>query len=762
MNTERNLDAILELMDGRCIHAELVRPFTPDDNEILVKPEQSGSVQRFFLAKVCCVLMKPDFQQLGNEQYAEEVVTSTGKIYHVAVLSNPKSRTGFYAFQSEVNSPYRLIFFTNHGVMSRKRESFIGEILRKEGLATPESIHEVLEEQKRLRERRLGDVISEEHGIIKKSIENAIETAYREGKVTPRMRIGDILVKSGVISAEQMTEALSNQEDGKKKRVGKLLVEKGLITEDQLLMALALKFRLRFVDMEAETPSQDALDLVPANMAHELKILPLALNEQCLIVATSEPTNSAIPDSLRFYLKRPIEMVVASPDQISREILKRYPSKDVDEILQGAFPDIGDEPELEPTEADSGISESDSHIVMLVNQILQDGYNKGASDIHFEPGFRSEPFQVRYRIDGTCRVVHQIPSGFKRAIISRIKIMSNLDISERRKPQSGKILITSHDQKIEYRVEISPTVGGNEDAVLRILTSAEPLPLEDMGFSESNLKAFRSILKQPYGMILCVGPTGSGKTTTLHSALKSINTPEVKIWTVEDPVEITQKGLRQVQVHAKIGLTFQEALRSFLRSDPDIIMVGEMRDAETTKIALEASLTGHLVLSTLHTNSAPETVARLIEMGMDPFNFSDSLLGVLAQRLARRLCVKCKETYHPDPDEYDELMMIYDRQWFQEHNMQPYSPDLTLMRRVGCEACNGGGYKGRIAIHELLANTDSIKQLIRRRAEMDELRKTAIREGMKTLQMDGVEKVFQGLTDRDELLRVCRLENSGG
>jgi type II secretory ATPase GspE/PulE/Tfp pilus assembly ATPase PilB-like protein len=340
--------------------------------------------------------------------------------------------------------------------------------------------------------------------------------------------------------------------------------------------------------------------------------------------------------------------------------------------------------------------------------------------------------------------------------------MSNLDISERRKPQSGKILITSHDQKIEYRVEISPTVGGNEDAVLRILTSAEPLPLEDMGFSESNLKAFRSILKQPYGMILCVGPTGSGKTTTLHSALKSINTPEVKIWTVEDPVEITQKGLRQVQVHAKIGLTFQEALRSFLRSDPDIIMVGEMRDAETTKIALEASLTGHLVLSTLHTNSAPETVARLIEMGMDPFNFSDSLLGVLAQRLARRLCVKCKETYHPDPDEYDELMMIYDRQWFQEHNMQPYSPDLTLMRRVGCEACNGGGYKGRIAIHELLANTDSIKQLIRRRAEMDELRKTAIREGMKTLQMDGVEKVFQGLTDRDELLRVCRLENSGG
>jgi type II secretory ATPase GspE/PulE/Tfp pilus assembly ATPase PilB-like protein len=281
-----------------------------------------------------------------------------------------------------------------------------------------------------------------------------------------------------------------------------------------------------------------------------------------------------------------------------------------------------------------------------------------------------------------------------------------------------------------------------------------------MGFSANNMAAFRRFLTQAYGIILCVGPTGSGKTTTLHAALKFLNTPEVKIWTVEDPVEITQWGLRQVQVHLKIGLTFQEALSSFLRSDPDVIMVGEMRDTETARIAIEASLTGHLVLSTLHTNSAPETVVRLIEMGMDPFNFADSLLGVLAQRLARRLCEKCKEPYHPDKEEYDELATIYDQKWFLEHNVNLYSDDLTLMKKVGCHACNNSGYKGRATIHELLVNTESIKQLIRHRAALDEIRTMAMKEGMRTLLMDGIQKVFQGITDREELLRVCRYEKS--
>jgi type II secretory ATPase GspE/PulE/Tfp pilus assembly ATPase PilB-like protein len=307
-------------------------------------------------------------------------------------------------------------------------------------------------------------------------------------------------------------------------------------------------------------------------------------------------------------------------------------------------------------------------------------------------------------------------------------------------------------------VEVTPTVGGKEDAVLRILTASKPLSLEEMALSESNLVSLKSILDQPYGFILCVGPTGSGKTTTLHSALKYLNTSEVKIWTIEDPVEITQEGLRQVQVHAKIGLTFAEALRSFLRADPDVIMIGEMRDSETAKTAIEASLTGHLVLSTLHTNTAPETVVRLIDMGMDPFNFADALLGVLAQRLARRLCEKCKEPYHPDQQAYDELVQIYDAQWFHQHGGANYSPDLRLMKRVGCEICNGSGYKGRIAIHELFLSTEDIKKAIRHKAAADELKIIAIQDGMRTLIMDGIHKVFQGITDLEEILQICRYE----
>jgi len=352
-------------------------------------------------------------------------------------------------------------------------------------------------------------------------------------------------------------------------------------------------------------------------------------------------------------------------------------------------------------------------------------------------------------------VVNIIPVLYKKAILSRLKIMANLDITERRKPQSGKILLKFKNNQVEYRVEITPTTGNNEDAVLRILASSTPLPLDQMGFSASNLKAFKAMLSQPYGIILCVGPTGSGKTTTLHSALGHLNTQDRKIWTAEDPVEITQRGLRQVQIHSRIGLTYAEVLRSFLRSDPDVIMIGETRDEETAKTAIEASLTGHLVLSTLHTNSAPETTVRLIEMGIDPFNFADSLLGIIAQRLARKLCDQCKTLFHPSEGEFAELVRLYGPHWFKEHNMTPYSGELMLMKKVGCEKCGGTGYRGRIAFHELAVGTENLKKAIKKRSPLDELRMLSIEAGMRTLLMDGVQKILQGLTDLDQVLRVC-------
>lgn len=753
-------DIILELMDGRTEEATLARPFLPEKGEIKIILAKDGRVHTYSLTKICCVLMMPKAQQLKlsyNEQSLEDVITLTGKHYRVAVSKDQQSHAGFYGLSADASSPYKLIFFNKDGIKTRRQERCVGEILEEKGVITRFSVEKTLEKQKNLQERRLGDIISEQHDLPHRTIENVIDKAHKEGKVSPRMKVGDILVEAGLVTREQVESALANQDVGKKKKIGALLIEEGLVTENQLLEALAVKFRLPFIDLETTLPTETALSVLPITVVYTLQVLPLDDDGKRVVVATSEPTDYTIPDSLRFHTKRRIELVVATSRQISAAILKYYPKKEygVEELLSGMSSETL---VIDQDIQEADINESDSQIVTLVNTILLDGFSKGASDIHFEPGMRENPFQVRYRIDGICRVANQIPTMFKRAVISRIKIMSNLDISEHRKPQSGKIVLWHQNNQIEYRVEITPTAGGNEDAVLRILPSSFPLPLKEIDFSENNLNAFRSILSQPYGIILCVGPTGSGKTTTLHSALRHLNTPEVKIWTVEDPVEITQEGLRQVQVQSKIGLTFQEVLRSFLRSDPDIIMIGEMRDAETAKTAIEASLTGHLVLSTLHTNSAPETINRLIEMGMDPFNFADALLGVLAQRLARRLCNKCKEPYHPSKQEYDELVQIYDSLAFEEQKGKAYSADLILMKKVGCETCNGSGYKGRIAIHELLVNTDSIKQAIRRKAMTDDVRGLALREGMRTLLMDGIQKVFQGLTDLSEILQICRHE----
>ncbi len=418
------------------------------------------------------------------------------------------------------------------------------------------------------------------------------------------------------------------------------------------------------------------------------------------------------------------------------------------------------EREVESVDEPSGedefnaISETDSTIVKLVNKILTDAYDQGISDIHVEPGIGRDTMQVRFRKDGACRIYQEIPPMYKQAMLSRIKIMARLDIAERRLPQDGKIKMKYGTKEIEYRVATCPTVGGNEDAVLRILAASKPIPLEKMQFSNRNLELIKKTAKKPYGLILVVGPTGSGKTTTLHSTLGHINTPDKKIWTAEDPVEITQKGLRQVQVINKIGLDFARCMKSFLRGDPDVIMVGEMRDAETCSIGLEASLTGHLVLSTLHTNSAPETITRLLDMGMNPLNFADALLLIVAQRLVRTLCKKCKESYNPSKDEFEQLVLEYGKDDFPELKIQ-YSKELKLFRAKGCDYCNNSGYSGRMGLHEVLEGTDDIKRMIMKQALVEALREQAIKDKMRTLKQDGIRKIFQGDCDLKQVLAVC-------
>jgi len=401
-----------------------------------------------------------------------------------------------------------------------------------------------------------------------------------------------------------------------------------------------------------------------------------------------------------------------------------------------------------------GVTEEDGAIVQLVNKMIVDAYNRGASDIHIEPRPGKADAVIRFRIDGLCQVYQTIPYTYKAAMSSRIKIMSNLDIAERRLPQDGKIPFKKYAPlDIELRVATIPTAGGNEDVVMRILAAGEPLPLDKMGMNERDYNEFLGMIEKPYGIVLVVGPTGSGKTTTLHSALHFINKPETKIWTAEDPVEITQEGLRQVQMLPKIGLNFASAMRSFLRADPDVIMVGEMRDEETVSTGIEASLTGHLVFSTLHTNSAPETITRLLDMGMDPFNFSDALLGILAQRLVRTLCKDCKETYHPSKEEFELLVRAYDGDF--DALKISYNNDLKLYRPKGCQKCQNTGYRGRTALVEILAGSTKMKSLIQNKAKMEDIRKQAVADGMRTLMQDGIRKIFLGQTDLIQVRKVC-------
>ena len=426
-------------------------------------------------------------------------------------------------------------------------------------------------------------------------------------------------------------------------------------------------------------------------------------------------------------------------------------------------------------DSDDVSAAADNELVKLVNKIIIDAYHQGASDIHIEPYPGKARTEVRLRKDGSLVPYIEVPGAYRNAIVARIKIMCDLDISEKRKPQDGKIKFKKYGPlDIELRVATIPSQGGVEDVVMRILAAGEPIPLDKLGLSPSNLPKLKDTVSKPYGLFFCCGPTGSGKTTTLHSVLGFLNTPDTKIWTAEDPVEITQKGLRQVQINKKAGLDFAAIMKSFLRADPDIIMVGEMRDKETTSTGIEASLTGHLVFATLHTNSAPESIIRLLDMGMDPFNFADALLGILAQRLAKRLCSKCKQAYTPAGEEVRQILQEYCSELL---NTAPFKKDtksayesvyrdlaksygndkgqFTLYKAKGCEACGNTGYKGRVGLHELLIASDTIKKLIQEHARVAETLAVCLEEGMRTLKMDGIEKVLQGITDMPQVRAVC-------
>ncbi|UCB51456.1 MAG: Flp pilus assembly complex ATPase component TadA [Deltaproteobacteria bacterium] len=565
----------------------------------------------------------------------------------------------------------------------------------------------------------------------------------------------DHLISSHIITHKDLERAMITARKTKK-QVESVLMGDFNVSKEDVGKSLSEYYKTQFVpyDERMVIPGQ-LLKGLKMNFLKKNVFVPLSQSGNKLVVAMENPDYLPARDVIsRLIPAKQYEYCVALKEDIFRMIdlffgVRTKDSGSIEDIL-GKL----DVSEVDEDEELVGVSEEDSAIVQLVNKMVMDAYNRGASDIHIEPRAGKSNAVIRFRVDGACQVYQTIPYTYKRAIVSRLKIMSELDIAERRFPQDGKIKFKKYAPlDIELRVASIPTAGGNEDVVLRLLASGEPIPLDKMGMSDSTYGSFVDMISKPYGIVLVVGPTGSGKTTTLHAALRYINKPETKIWTAEDPVEISQEGLRQVQVHPKIGFDFATAMRAFLRADPDVIMVGEMRDHETVSTGIEASLTGHLVFSTLHTNSAPETVTRLLDMGMDPFNFADAILGVLAQRLVRTLCKDCKEQYHPGQEEFDTIARAYEGD-FDALGIS-YNSDLFLNKPNGCPNCGNTGYRGRTGIHELLVGTDDMKNLIQSRAKMEDLRKQAIKDGMATLMQDGIRKVLLGETDLIQVRKVC-------
>jgi type II secretory ATPase GspE/PulE/Tfp pilus assembly ATPase PilB-like protein len=602
----------------------------------------------------------------------------------------------------------------------------------------------------------LGRFSDEEAGFLKEISEVLGVAFFNQERFARRRKTKyDYLVSRGMVKEEELDSAWEESRE-QKETMEAFLVKKYKISREDMGKGFEEFFRCKFEQFNDKQPIPGDLlrNLKKEYLRRELWV-PLEKKDGNIRILVDDPNNILKRDTIESLLKtKAVKYDVAFPEDIIKYINYFYQSPEDESTISDILGkvDVEEEPEEEEGEV---VTESDSVIMQLVNKVINDACNRRSSDIHIEPNVGKKNVEVRYRVDGDCAIYQTLPYGYRAAMISRIKIMSNLDITVRRIPQDGKIKFRRpNGDEIELRVATIPTQGGVEDVVMRILAKGETMPIEAMGLSERNFKELMKILEKPYGMVLVVGPTGSGKTTTLHAALHHINTPDRKIWTAEDPVEITQYGLRQVQVQPKIGFDFAAAMRAFLRADPDVIMVGEMRDFETAKTGVEASLTGHLVFSTLHTNSAPETITRLLDMGIDPLNFADALLGILAQRLVRTLCKNCKETFHPTPAEFEEVVESYGREKFEKLNVA-YTDDFVMYRPKGCDICDKTGYKGRMGIHELLVGTDEIKRLIQKHATVEEMRNVAAEQGMTTLLQDGIVKSLKGATDFKQVRRVC-------
>ena len=798
----------LEGLNGRVIEGQLTL-FNPAQGQVLVRPNVTrkpmslrlDQFRRLRLKDVLQATPAADARDLAAERPLLPfcIAFKGTTAWEGVTLSHHEEPWGLFLFEPQGDDgAVRRWFVPRAAYEHAEVGRLLGQTLVDQHSLKPEELQTALAEQESLRGRKLGDVMLVRQLITPDDLARAIAHQAR----MPMVRIGEALIALGFINDAQLEAALVQQRADRSVPLGELLVDKGLVTRTELQQALARKMGYPVVDVLQFPADGEAVSRLPYPIASRTPALPLMLRAGRLIVAVEDPGNRSKLDELEFAAQCKVVPVLATPGLLLGAIDRAYKKVGVAEFTPraGSDPVDADAPiefdpeattvllasmeklESLPEEAfDETITQSDNTLVRLINSMILEAHGQGVSDIHIECAAGREKVRIRFRKDGQLRPYLELPTSYRSALLSRLKIMCDLDISERRKPQDGKINFAKFVQgvQLELRVATVPTHSNLEDAVIRLLAANKAIPLDNLGLSPANLERVKSLSGRPYGMLLCVGPTGSGKTTTLHSALAHINRPERKIWTAEDPIEITQAGLRQVQVNPKIEWTFAKALRAFLRADPDVIMVGEIRDQETAQVAIEASLTGHLLLSTLHTNSAPETVTRLLDMGMDPFNFADALLGVLAQRLVRRLCTLCRVAHEASAEEEEELLQDYLhpllglgdsdaapqaeavladwRRRFGARSVgdgadgQQGKGRLTLYRAVGCKHCSGSGFRGRAGIHELMTVSRGLRHLIQTGTRSDELQRHALGEGMRTLRQDGIEKVLAGVTTIEEV-----------
>jgi type II secretory ATPase GspE/PulE/Tfp pilus assembly ATPase PilB-like protein len=759
--------AFMELTGGRKISGSLTRflpaheviEFLPSRGRVNLDVPVSDVVQ---LRLTRPLVFRPRASDLGQrgvdltpaQKQPFSVEFNSGDTLTGETVGFEIQSAGLFLYLVNYGDSILRVFIPASAIKNQQIGKRIGEILVGESLVTDCQIRSGLDRQKSLREQKLGDLLAEENVIS----EDQLRAALERQRSMPMVRLGEALVAGKIITEEQLQSALVLQKQNRKKMLGDILIETGHLTRDSLFKALSQKLGIPAINLKKFDIDPEAVSLLAPSVVDELQIFPLCFDRNSIVVAMADPLNPVPVERIRFITQRSVTPVMATAEDIAAQIQKYYGGRVGEGQIEDLATQLTTEIDGKAGAEDQPITESDSTLVRLVNKMILDAHSSGISDIHIETNPGRKNVKIRFRRDGVLEDYLQLPATFGSAIVSRIKIMSLLDISEKRRGQDGRINFRHYGPaQIELRVAIIPTLEGFEDCVLRILSPGEPMPLDKLGLRPPLRESVQSLLSKPHGLVLVCGPTGSGKTTTLHSLLGVLNIPNRKIWTAEDPVEISQAGLRQVQVNSRIGWTFATALRSFLRADPDVVMVGEMRDAETASMAIEASLTGHLVFSTLHTNSAPEAIVRMLEMGMDPFNFSDSLAGVLAQRLTRKLCDRCKE--------YDVLSEARLTELAEEYCFETpilpaavigewrekFSDNARLYRSVGCDACKQTGYRGRSGLHELLVTTPDVRQLAQRRAPASELRRMSIADGMRTLKQDGIEKCLLGLTDLAEV-----------